>query len=568
MTIHSPRSPRRSSRRSSACWQSPQPKIQSVSTNVSMKVESIADNSNVPKSNNRKRLSQDKKSKNKGIVRTLYTETSWSQSNSTVTPTNSSQPTGDNFHCTQVCPANSKIVAYHNATKLNKLLLIPFDVFSEIIFPHLTIKENARLRICSKSCYELLDGCTKLRVYKFLAENRPGLYIGDASNRVKYTYNDSIQSLPVLSTIYHFSELLATQTSVQPKLDYLNRLQSVTVLGPNNYIDEHMRASVVDWMAEVTVEYSFPPSVLHYAVQLLDRVLASTPIPRNKFQLLGCVALLARSRTIDCPMSPHDVVYMCDNQYSLNDVSNFIDQIDALIANEPNEGLVPTVLNFLAPICTMCKLPLVMYQHIDINMSLNGYSPTDAEHVLIAIFLSDLSLLDYHMLKYAPFTVAMSIIFLTRIIINHYANKKVMVSRYGIANGRKREVTQLFGPGDSRFYVEEDDSFSECPFGLKFLELFVRSSPEETAAVRSCVQRLWMLHADYFGYMFNQHDSTGVNSSYTPYVLVHHAHMFTGLREKFASRGSYRELVWSRLKGIPAIEVERFLNSVFPQSNA
>lgn len=100
------------------------------------------------------------------------------------------------------------------------------------------------------------------------------------------------------------------------------------------------------------------------------------------------------------------------------------------------------------------------------------------------------------------------------------------------------------------------------------------SCEEERQAVKECVERLWMLHSgkpqqlqhgitihyhiyyvyvskpksiDYFGHLFVRAEE-GV---YMPHVLQYHTNMFSGIRSKFAGRGSNREAVWSRLRAIP-----------------
>eukprot|EP00602_Paraphysomonas_sp_CaronLab_P013802 CAMPEP_0185042460 /NCGR_PEP_ID=MMETSP1103-20130426/42366_1 /TAXON_ID=36769 /ORGANISM="Paraphysomonas bandaiensis, Strain Caron Lab Isolate" /LENGTH=380 /DNA_ID=CAMNT_0027582539 /DNA_START=999 /DNA_END=2138 /DNA_ORIENTATION=+ len=371
-------------------------------------------------------------------------------------------------------------------------------------------------------------------------------------------------------------------------------------LGELQFLDEHMRASVVDWMVEVSVEFSLAPAVLHCAVQLLDFILACVPVPRSKFQLLGCTCLLIRSRPVgdgrgmgaslpgSFSMSESDVVYMCDSQYSVEEVTDIVTFIDLhkgkakpntapyfderdrtliLLAVQENKSipfippftfkrnvsalntaLAPTTLSFLAVLCSLLRLPLVMHPHLEIDVSRYPTheehnpreSPTSAEHVLLALFLADLSLIDYAMLQFSPFTIACSVLCLTRLTLHYYSTGQMLLTPYGVADGRSREVKQLIRTTCRRLYIDCDDSYIDNPFGCVWLEKFILSNAPEKRAVRQCVERLWMLHTDYFGHIYHR----VTHGDYTPMVLHYHSHMFAGIREKFAARGSNRDRVW------------------------
>lgn len=53
-----------------------------------------------------------------------------------------------------------------------------------------------------------------------------------------------------------------------------------------------MRCALLEWLAEVSLEYKMQTSTYFLAVRLLDRVLLQLPIRKTKFQLLGCACLM------------------------------------------------------------------------------------------------------------------------------------------------------------------------------------------------------------------------------------------------------------------------------------
>lgn len=324
----------------------------------------------------------------------------------------------------------------------NPFFRIPTDILIDILIPSLKIKDIAALLCTSTVMNEVIEAGVK-RIVKVYVGKHNGveeLQVGPLQHRTPYMPPQHTSNLPILCHLLHFGPLMSLQRKIK-YVDYINTVQCRDALGPGQFLDEHMRASVVDWMAEVSVEYSFAPSVLHCAVKLLDIVLAAIQVPRGRFQLLGCVCLYVRSRVLDyTPMTTFDVVYMCDNQYAISEVLELIGYVEGLLVKD--DYMSPTILSYLAPLCSQMQLPLVMYQQLEIVMPI-GSTPTAAEHVILAIFLSDLSLLDYQMLQYTPFTLACAVMFLARITLYYYGQNELVLTPFGIVGGKCREVKQL-----------------------------------------------------------------------------------------------------------------------------
>jgi hypothetical protein len=420
---------------------------------------------------------------------------------------------------------------------------LPIDILAGTLIRFIPMADVRNLKLCSRACCELFEIAAK-NSSLLLLHCRP-IHVGPYTNRCQYILPSQHNSsyLPILWTLRHFISLISKQIQTI-NYNYLNSYQSLSILGPLQYLDEHMRSSVIDWMIEVSVEFKFVPSILHYSVLLLDQVLSNVSIPRRSFQLLGCSCLYLVSRPTNntIQMDLDDVMYMCDSQYSLDEVNGMIRFLERHLDPHSHRLLVasltqqtqipissllsstsqpvpssysstttsyssssyssptsssatasphenpntttsgtsfpiyspeltlpsfritlnsPTMIHFLASICNALHLPLVMYQCIEINSSIYNNptvvssssssssssestpTPSTAEHILLSIFLADLSLLDYQMLQYSPFTIACAVICLTRLTLFYYAQSQILLTPYGLADGRSREIKQL-----------------------------------------------------------------------------------------------------------------------------
>ena len=63
--------------------------------------------------------------------------------------------------------------------------------------------------------------------------------------------------------------------------------------------------------------------------------------------------------------------------------------------------------------------------------------------VILANFFCDLAMLDYHMLRYYPSTVAAAILFLTRMTLHHISDHPLTITSMGLVRTRSREALGL-----------------------------------------------------------------------------------------------------------------------------
>jgi cyclin B len=64
------------------------------------------------------------------------------------------------------------------------------------------------------------------------------------------------------------------------------------------YVNEKMRAILVDWLVEVHLKFKMVPETLYLTVSIIDRYLCLKQVRRSRLQLVGVSALLVRTCTL------------------------------------------------------------------------------------------------------------------------------------------------------------------------------------------------------------------------------------------------------------------------------
>jgi G2/mitotic-specific cyclin-B, other len=97
------------------------------------------------------------------------------------------------------------------------------------------------------------------------------------------------------------------------------------------YINEKMRAILIDWLIEVHLKFKLVPDTLYLTVNLIDRYLERLEVSRPKLQLVGVTCLLIASKYEEIyPPELRDLVYICDRAYTRQDVRHRIDSLLSL----------------------------------------------------------------------------------------------------------------------------------------------------------------------------------------------------------------------------------------------
>ena len=71
-----------------------------------------------------------------------------------------------------------------------------------------------------------------------------------------------------------------------------------------------MRCALLEWLAEVSLEYKMQTSTYFLAVRLLDRVLLQLPIRKTKFQLLGCACLMIAGKLEEIEVTESSMLFV------------------------------------------------------------------------------------------------------------------------------------------------------------------------------------------------------------------------------------------------------------------
>ncbi|CAB3984765.1 G2 mitotic-specific cyclin-A-like, partial [Paramuricea clavata] len=148
------------------------------------------------------------------------------------------------------------------------------------------------------------------------------------------TFNDS-SLLEYVSEIYEY--LKEAEKRHRPKRNFMNG---------QPLINKSMRAILVDWLVEVSEEYSLVPETLFLTVNYIDRFLSSNAIiDPSKLQLVGVSCMLIASKLEEIyPPEISEFVFITNSTYTGDEVR----QMENVILKSLAFDLaVPTVLSFL-----------------------------------------------------------------------------------------------------------------------------------------------------------------------------------------------------------------------------
>ncbi|CAN6938812.1 unnamed protein product [Brassica oleracea var. botrytis] len=190
-----------------------------------------------------------------------------------------------------------------------------------------------------------------------------------------------------------YEHLRSSEVKKRPAFDYMERVQS--------NINASMRTILIDWLVEVAEEYRLLPETLYLAVNCLDRYLSGNVITKQNLQLLGVSCMMIASKYEEvCVPQVESFCYITDNTYSRNEL---LEMESSVLNYLKFELTTPTAKCFLRRFVRAAK---------------GKKEVTSLLFESLASYLSELSLLDYAMLRYAPSLVAASAVFLAQCILH------------------------------------------------------------------------------------------------------------------------------------------------------
>eukprot|EP00873_Tetraselmis_striata_P025812 jgi/Tetstr1/446076/TSEL_033677.t1 len=179
---------------------------------------------------------------------------------------------------------------------------------------------------------------------------------------------------------YYFRYLQRLEDDLSPGFNFLP-----SVGPPDLHIADHMRTKLIDWLAEVTSEFSLRTETLFLGVSLVDRYLAAVPRTcRNELQLVGtaCLWLAAKYEETDV-LPAAEFVEVAANSFSVKELADQAKQVSMVLEWRMETATPWTWL-----------------------MTLNKVLQLDRRVLVLAEYLVELSLLDYSILAYKPSTRA------------------------------------------------------------------------------------------------------------------------------------------------------------------
>lgn len=155
--------------------------------------------------------------------------------------------------------------------------------------------------------------------------------------------------------------------------------------------DKH-RMILIDWLAEVAVKFKLLTETMFLSVNIIDRFLQYKAVARQKLQLVGVTAMLIASKyeEIYTP-EVNDFIWISAKAYTREEML----KMERLILLTLDFNLnIPTPLHFLRRFSKAAR--------------------SDSKIHTLSKYLTELSLLEYKMLKYPPSIIAAAAVYISR----------------------------------------------------------------------------------------------------------------------------------------------------------
>lgn len=208
----------------------------------------------------------------------------------------------------------------------------------------------------------------------------------------KFVDIDSDDKDPLLCCLYapeiHYN-LRVSELKRRPLPDFMERIQKD--------VTQSMRGILVDWLVEVSEEYTLASDTLYLTVYLIDWFLHGNYVQRQQLQLLGitCMLIASKYEEISAPRI-EEFCFITDNTYTRDQVLEMENQV---LKHFSFQIYTPTPKTFLRRFLRAAQA--------------SRLSPS-LEVEFLASYLTELTLIDYHFLKFLPSVVAASAVFLAK----------------------------------------------------------------------------------------------------------------------------------------------------------
>jgi hypothetical protein len=165
-----------------------------------------------------------------------------------------------------------------------------------------------------------------------------------------------------------------------------------TYMDDQQFINERMRAILIDWLVDVHLKFKLVPETLYLTVNIIDRYLAKERVIRQRLQLLGVTAFLIATKYEEVyPPEIPDLVYICAGSYSKYEI---LEMEETILKRLDYRITIPSAHAFL-----------VRYLKA---------AHADKKIVQLSVFILDGTLLSYELLRYLPSQLAAASVLIAR----------------------------------------------------------------------------------------------------------------------------------------------------------
>ncbi|GAM24499.1 hypothetical protein SAMD00019534_076740 [Acytostelium subglobosum LB1] len=167
---------------------------------------------------------------------------------------------------------------------------------------------------------------------------------------------------------------------------------SPTYLKDQYHINEKMRAILVDWMMAVHVRFKMLSETFFLSVNIVDRYLELVQIPINKLQIVGITSMLLAAK--------YEEIYSPQ-------INDFIQTSDNACSHADVLAMERSILSTLKFHCSTVT-PLHFLRRF------SKAAGSDSRTHSLSKYLSEMSTVEYKLLKYAPSMIAAASIYVAR----------------------------------------------------------------------------------------------------------------------------------------------------------
>ena len=224
------------------------------------------------------------------------------------------------------------------------------------------------------------------------ASNQGSLFRTSGSGSANNMFGDDVRDID-------FGDDQDTQACaeyVQEIYEYHMQVQTKNAANPQYMasqtdITEKMRAILIDWLVDVHLRFKLVSETLYLTVNIIDRFLEKKTVARQRLQLVGVSAMLIASKYEEV-FAPEvrDFVYICDKAYRREEILRM-------------ERVILNTLGFQLTYSS----PGIFLKRF------SKAAGSDNKARILQLYLVDLTLPEYNMLKYKPSELAAAAVYLS-----------------------------------------------------------------------------------------------------------------------------------------------------------